>query len=221
MDALLKIDPHTHSKGISQCSVADYREIIDGRKRAGYDGIFLTNHCQPWYYPPAEHKQFIERVIEEFLRAKAYGEGQDFRVYLGIEITTVDPTYADWLLYGVTEEFLRATPCLYECPQERLFAFCEEAGVLMIQAHPYRGGGLPRNPKYMHGVEINCTAIDVPKAELVVAFAKENGLLVTCGTDYHGEEREVLGGIYVPKHCQTAQEVAKYLRENKCYFCSK
>ncbi len=222
MEKLLKIDPHTHSKGISLCSEADVKGIIDMRESAGYDGIVLTNHCQPWYYPAEEHKNYIERAIEEYHRAKAYGESKNFRVYLGIEVTLLQPQYADWLLYGVTEEFLRNSPCLYQLSQKQLFEICEQAGILLVQAHPYRGEQRPGDPNYMHGIEINCTAGDAEKAALVEAFAAENHLLVTCGTDFHGVERETIGGIFLPEACQTATDLAAYLKQGKkCYFLTK
>ncbi len=232
MEEKLKIDPHVHSKGISLCSRVTVEEIIDEKKRLGYDGMVLTNHCQPWYYPPEEHKNYVERVIEEFERAKAYGEERDFRVYLGLEVTLREPHYADWLLYGVTEEFLRRSPCLYRLTQKELFERCEEVGALLIQAHPFREGQSPCAPVYMHGVEINASKGDLGKAALVEDFARAHDLLVTCGTDYHGREQTYFGGIYLPKTCLTAADVAAHVRQSgevktfqngalKCYKSAK
>ena len=47
-------------------------------------------------------------MIEEFYRGKAYADSKGFRLYLGLEVTLMQPHYADWLLYGITEEFLRS-----------------------------------------------------------------------------------------------------------------
>jgi hypothetical protein len=210
METWIKIDPHVHSKGVSLCSRLTCEEIIDSKRALGYDGAVLTNHCQRWYYPAEEHKYFIERVIEEFSRGKAYADKVGFRWYLGIEVSLDDPHYADWLLYGVTEEFLRATPCLYNLSQKELFDLCEEWGIVLIQAHPFRQS--PCDPRYMHGVERNCSSGDLDKTELVEEFAKQHGLLVTCGTDYHFTENNYFGGIFVPKSCTTAKELAEYLR---------
>jgi hypothetical protein len=122
----------------------------------------------------------------------------------------------------VTEEFLRSSPCLYALTQKELFEYCEKWGVVMVQAHPYRQE--PCDPRYMHGVEINCTEGDLDKVELVEAYAREHDLLVTCGTDYHTLERTFHGGIYVPAECETAVELAKWLREEgkvKVFFGDK
>ncbi|MBR2646005.1 MAG: hypothetical protein IKD47_00385 [Clostridia bacterium] len=210
MKKLLKIDPHTHSNGISRCSHVTCEQIIEQKQAAGYDGAVLTNHCQEWYYPPEEHKKYIRSVIEEYRRGKAYAKSRGFRLMLGLEVTLNEPHYADWLLYGVTEKFLRATPCLYQLTQKQLFELCEKHGVLLVQAHPYRQS--PCAPEYMHGVEINCSPTDLDKVEQVEAFAKAHGLMITCGTDYHGAFNPYHGGMLVPASVKTATDFAAHLR---------
>ncbi len=212
---MLKIDTHVHSKAISQCSIVDCKTIVDEKKRLGYDGAILTNHCQSWYYPPQEHACYVERVIEEYRRGKEYADSQGFRLYLGLEVTIGDPNYTDWLLLGATEEFLRSTPCLYRRTQKELFELCEKNGVLLVQAHPYRGGDGAGDPRYMHGIELNGTARDLPTFPRIREFAKANGLFVTCGTDYHDVEKTYFGGIYIPESCATSSDIVKYICENK------
>ena len=219
MEKFLRIDPHVHSKGISRCSLLSCEEIIDEKMAHGYDGAILTNHCQAWYYSEEEHAQFVENVLQEFARGKAYADNKNFRWYLGLEVSLADPHYADWLLYGVTEEFLRSTPCLYKLSQKELFELCEHWGVLLVQAHPYRQ--TPCDPKYMHGVEHNCSRTDVQHYEKVREFAEANRLLLTCGTDYHCLEHPHGCGIYVPETCHTAADIAMYVKAQKSVkiFC--
>lgn len=211
MEKFIKIDPHVHSSGISSCSHVTCEQIIDAKIELGYDGAILTNHCQAWYYPREEHKYYVERVIEDFRRGKAYADKKNFRFYLGLEVSLDIPHYADWLLYGVTEEFLRNSPCLYALTQKELFALCEKWGIVLVQAHPFRQS--PCDPECMHGVEINCTDGDLDKIPLVEEFAKKHDLLITCGTDYHFFERTYRGGIYIPEGCATAEDIATYLRK--------
>ena len=206
----LKIDPHVHSTGVSLCSHVTCEQIIDEKIKLGYDGVVLTNHCQPWYYPENKHSEFMERTIKEFQHGKVYADKRNFRFYLGVEVSLFEPHYADWLLYGVTEEFLRESPCLYTLSQKELFEYCQKYGVVMIQAHPYRQA--PCNPKYMHGVEINCSDVDLDKITLVEEFARAHNLLVTCGTDYHFVERIFRGGIYIPEYCNSASDIAQWMR---------
>ncbi len=204
-------DPHVHSSGISKCSHVTGMEIVDTRKSEGYGGIVLTNHCQPWYYTPQEHREFIKRFIAEYRAVKEYADNVGFRAFLGIEVTISLPDVADWLLYGVDEKFLIDSPCLYALTQKELFTLCEKAEVAMVQAHPYRSSTLPRAAEYMHGMEINCTPCDVNTRETVIKEAEKRGIFVTCGTDYHGDARPIKGGIYLPSSVNNAGKMAEYL----------
>ena len=215
MGKWLRVDPHVHSKGISQCSSVTCEQIVDEKMKLGYDGVVLTNHCQPTYYPPEKHSDFIERTIEEFNQGKEYADKKGFRFYLGIEVSVAwkEPNYADFLLYGVTENFLRSSPCLYTLSQKELFEYCNQWGVVMIQAHPYRQA--PRELEYMHGIELNCSKKDLDKKPLVDKYAREHGLLVTCGMDYHFVENTFFGGMYIPESCKTAEDIAKWIRKDR------
>ena len=222
---MLSIDMHVHTSGVSSCAKQTVEETIACKIKEGYDGMVLTNHCQSWYYAPSRvgHEKYIRSVLEEYARAVEYGKRRNFRVYLGLEVTLLNPFYADWLLYGVTEEFLKNSPPLYMLSQKELFEFCEKYGVLLVQAHPFRpvpyvervyGVG---EKEYLHGIEINCSEKDTIHKDRVVAIARENGLLITAGTDYHGKPERpfVVGGAYIPENVRTSEELAGYLKGNK------
>lgn len=211
MEKLLKIDAHVHSNGISRCSHVTVQQLVDNKRAQGYDGMVLTNHCQGWYYPPEQNAEFIQSFIAEFRAAKAYGDSLGFAVWLGIEATVQQPFYADWLLYGVTEEFLRSAPCLYQLTQEELYALCQKSGVLMVQAHPFRMQRVGERSQ-MDGVEVNCTPGDLETYEKVIELAKEKKMLVTCGTDYHAENRTFRGGMLVPSSVKDGVAFADYLK---------
>ncbi len=210
MEGMIKLDPHTHSSGVSMCSHASVERIIDNKIAQGYDGAVLTNHCQPWYYEPSEHTAFMQKIIDEFHRGQAYANERGFRLLLGIEVSITNPFYSDWLLYGITEAFLLRSPCLYQLSQKELFDLCEEHGVFLVQAHPFRTPIRPAEPKYMHGVEINCSTGDLVFKDEVLRFGKENDLTILCGTDYHGKNPFV-GGTYVPENVQTGRDLGEYL----------
>lgn len=218
-EEFLKIDMHVHTRGISSCSHVSAEEAIDLKLADGYDGIVLTNHCQAWYYPEAEHGAYVERVIAEFKRAKEYGDKKGLKVFLGLEVSINEPFYSDWLLYGVTEEFLRNSPCFYKLGQRELYKLCHDNGIVLVQAHPYRGNTgycddmKPGYPDALDGLEINCTAGDFLKRDKVESSAKELGKLIVCGTDYHGPCERVKGGTFLPKWVETSVDIAKYLKE--------
>ncbi|MBQ9482300.1 MAG: hypothetical protein IJU84_09060 [Clostridia bacterium] len=209
----LKIDAHVHSSGISKCSHVTVEQLSDDKMREGYDGMILVNHCQPWYYAPEEQNDFMRLVVKEYERAKKYGDNVGFRAFFGLEVTIEQP-YNDWLLYCVNEKFLLSAPCLYKLRQKELFDLCEDNGIVLVQAHPFRNSGWGE-PEYMRGVEINCTPPDYARAEETACIAQKRGLLLTCGTDYHGDARPTNGGIYLPENITSGEEVARYLLSAK------
>ena len=217
---MIKIDPHTHSSGISMCSHAVVEKIVDNKIAQGYDGAVLTNHCQAWYYQPSEHTAFMQRFINEFRHGEKYATEKGFRLLLGIEVSISDPFYSDWLLYGVTEAFLLHSPCFYQLNQKQLFELCQENGVTLIQAHPFRNPMRLADPKYMHGVEINCSTGDLIFKDAVLRVAREENLLVVCGTDYHGKN-PFIGGTYAPNDVRTGKDFGAYLataKETRIFF---
>lgn len=207
------IDPHVHSKAISLCSIASVEEIIDFKKSHGYKAAVLVNHCQPWYYDKSEHKENMQKHIAEYLKGKKYAESNGFKLFLGIEVTVTVPFYADFLLYGVTEEFLLNSPCLYALSQSELYELCRNSGVVLIQAHPFRAPITPAAPNVTDGYEINCQTNDLLNKDAVLDLAASTGKFVTAGTDYHGRKQdEYLGGMIVPGDINSATEFAEYLK---------
>lgn len=219
-EKMIKTDMHIHTSGISFCAHADCQTVIESKIATGYGGMVLTNHCQAWYYPAHENASFMKRVVEEYRKAKSYGERRDFRVFLGIEVTVNDPFYSDWLLYGVTEEFLLNAPCLYQLSQKELYLLCEKHGAVLVQAHPYRSNTgycddmRPGELQYLHGLEINCSKGDLERKDEVITLAGKAKKLVTCGTDYHGVAK-FCGGTLLPARVQTNEDLAEYLKTTK------
>ena len=220
----LIIDPHIHTKGVSRCSRWAIEDHIDWKIKMGYDGAVLTNHCQRGYYPPAEHQNYVDRVLEEYEKGRRYAKEKGFKLWLGLEVSIWTPHYSDILLYGVTEEFLRTVQCPYELDQKQLFEYCQRFGVFMVNAHPYRelppnfeGGFTAQDlldENFLHGAELNCSPRDLPRHERLMKEFTEKGLVVTCGTDDHGGG-EYFGGMLVPDSVTSGVEFAEYLFSTK------
>ena len=210
----LKCDPHVHTGGISTCCPELYPSIIDKKVAQGYQMAVLTNHSQSWYCAVDKHKEFMERHLEEFHHAHAYAKDKGLTLLLGLEVTVKKPSWTDWLLYGVNERFMLNAPCLYNLTQEELFEYCKINGVIMVQAHPFRYHTQIADPKYAHGIEINCSSGDLKHKDEILRQAQENQLLVTCGTDFHGLN-PFIGGLYVPEWVKTGRDFGDYLSKTE------
>ena len=212
----MKIDTHTHSMGISLCSRISYERLIDSKKSLGYDGAILTNHCQSHYYAPEMQDQWLECFIKEYNSAAEYAAKRNFKLFFGMEVTLSSPKFADYLLFGLTESVLRSVKCcMYNMTQKQLFSFCEDNGMLLIQAHPLRHSDCPSDPAFLHGLEINCQPNDLIFAEKIVKFAEDAGLFVTCGTDYHHDSMTFRGGMIFDDKAETSPDLAAEMRKRR------
>lgn len=211
----MKIDTHVHSMGISKCSKVTYQQLIDQKIKAGYNGVCLMNHCQPWYYERGNFSSWVKDFLYEYDQAYDYGKQLNFKVFLGIEVSVSIPEWADFLLFGVTKEFLINAPDLCRITQEELYNYCSQNGVLMVQAHPFRINHSPQDPAFMDGVEINCQPIDIDNKALVEEFAKNHKLLITAGTDYHAPYENDIGGIIVNSEISDSVQLANAIKQSK------
>ncbi len=211
---MLLLDPHIHTSGISRCSKCPADILVDVCVRDKIDAIVLTNHYKKGYY--GENKNFPEwrqKYIDEYLLTKSEGEKRGLKVFFGLEVTLDETPKIDYLIYGLSHEIAAKAPPLCDMTQKELFEYCLSESALLYQAHPYRNGTQPRDPKYLHGVEINCHPIYNYNDKIeVTAFAKEHSLKLSCGSDYHGDTYKAHCGIYIPDDISNTVELAEFLR---------
>lgn len=210
------IDTHTHSSGASYCSHITIEDLIDFKIELGYDGMILTNHVQPWYYKDRPFKAVIDDIKSDFERGLIHAENKNFKLILGAEISINLPRYSDILVYGDVPTFLEKHPDTCALTQRELYAACKENGMIMIQAHPKRAGFDFLEPSCLDGVEINCQPNDLALRDIVTEFAKQNNLILSCGTDTHARDMKTRGGLIVPDDISTCADYAKYL-----YACTE
>ena len=72
----MRLEMHAHDCEVSPCAVIKAKELVDGYKEAGYDGIVITNHFDKgimhmWGETTEEHYQTYLRGYE---LAKEEGE---------------------------------------------------------------------------------------------------------------------------------------------------
>ncbi len=194
------IDMHAHSSGISECCQMPYNKVIDTAKENGMDGIVLTNHYQSAYVKNGDVADFVERYIEEYYKAKEYGDKAGITVIFGVEVTMEKHGGVHLLVYGIAPEFLKENPLLFDMTQKELYALIKANNGVIAQAHPYRNGiNRLLDTAFLDGVEINCHPLyHKSYAEEVMAIAKERRLFLTCGADFHADTYRAKCGLYIP-----------------------
>ncbi len=208
------IDMHTHSSGASSCCRLNAEEIVEAAKNIGVDGIILTNHyrssdCEK--FPTG--KDYAEHYIKECHRAKAHGDKIGLKVFFGIEVTVTFADRIHLLIYGVKEDFLRENPYIYELSQKELYELVHKNGGILVEGHPFRHDCPILDTTYLDALEINCHPLyKDTHYDVLYDAAKKAGLMLTCGSDYHGDTYRPECGTYFPANVKTIEDIANFIK---------
>ncbi|MDR1177601.1 MAG: PHP domain-containing protein, partial [Spirochaetaceae bacterium] len=172
-----------------RCSWIPGADMAAQYKALGYDGIAITDHLHDEYISSLPCRNNWDACVDAYLSgyraAKEAGERLGLDVILGVEIRFPESDN-DYLLYGLDAAFLKAHPYPYRSCLEDFYARYKDE-LLIIQAHPFRGGGNNIRPGLLHGLEvINDSPRHDSENHRAMALAQENPRLIQCcGSDAH------------------------------------
>jgi predicted metal-dependent phosphoesterase TrpH len=214
---MYKFDTHVHTAETSLCAQIGARDAVRLYKEAGYDGIVITDHYYQELFDNLgettwEYK--INRYLQGYRNAREEGNKLGLKVLLGIELRfTENPS--DYLVFGITKEFLIENPELYKLGIKNFKRLIAKEDILIFQAHPYRMGMIVADPQDLHGVEVyNGNPRHNSRNDKAHQFAVDNGLLMSSGSDFHQTEDLARGGIVFLNELQTSSELVHALRCN-------
>ena len=208
-----KTELHLHSSPASPCAELTPQEIAARYISYGYSTVVLTNHYTACVND-SKGETWQERVdyfLRDFHALKEAANGK-LNVLLGCEIRFPQNTN-DYLVLGLTEEFLRAHPDIYTMNVRSFSAFARENGLLFIQAHPFRNDMTVVRPELLDGVEVfNGHHKHHSRNNIANAWAKQYGLIRTSGTDFHHPEQYGVGGIATDAPITSHEELISTLK---------
>jgi predicted metal-dependent phosphoesterase TrpH len=221
---MYKLDTHVHTKEISSCSRIEAKEAVRLYKNAEYNTIVITDHYYEGYFdalPDASWEDKVNCYLGGYRNAKAEGDKLGLTVLLGIELRfTENPS--DYLVFGITEEFLMNHPKLYKLGVKNFHKLIEKEDILLFQAHPFRSGMVVADAQDLHGIEVyNGNPRHNSMNDKAYALAKEKGLLMSSGSDFHQEEDLARGGMITREEIKSCEALLKLLRENSAYALIK
>lgn len=209
-----KYELHCHTGCTSRCGRVEPERIAQLYRKAGYSGIVVTDHYSPMTFTPNWNPQKqIDFYLEGYRRMKKVA-GEDFTVLLGIELRHY-ATGNDYLIYGITEEFLYNAGNLMMKGVPRMRKFCDKNGFLLYQAHPFRPYITRFGLKYLDGIEVyngKCSEKENAKA---LEWAEKNGKLMVSGSDFHTEKQLARGGIITDERITDNKELLKVLKSQR------
>lgn len=227
---MYKYDLHVHTSVSSCCGQSTPEEQVRAYAERGYNGIVITDHfiCGYNATPVPRELPWRERVgmyCTAYERAaKAAEEYDGFRVFFGAEYS-----YAgghDLLFYGLHREFLYDHPELEGMPAERICKLLQNAGCLVVQAHPFRDR--PYNDPSVQpelycadGAEIFNACNYDEENQKAYDYAVKCNKIMTSGGDIHnaGDSRIGRAGIFTEKPIESIDSLVKILKSGNYSLC--
>ncbi len=196
---MYQYETHLHTSPVSKCSRVGVRENLEFYKKAGYAGVFITNHFIDGNMTPCggSYADRINFYFSDYEEAASLAQEIGIDVFCGVEISYKG---TDFLIYGLDKQWFLAHPEYETMTIREKLALLRENGALVIQAHPYREANyidhIRLYPRDVVAIETyNACRTDLEN-EMAAIYAQKYDLLPFSGTDNHlGIKRPMLGGM--------------------------
>lgn len=208
-----KTELHAHTSEVSPCGELTAPEVAERYIADGYTTIVVTNHYCEYVIDKAGEtwEEKINHYLSAYRIMKDYAKDR-ICVLLGCELRFVGSAN-DYLIFGLTEEFLITHPDLHKMSLKSFSALAHENGLLIVQAHPFRNGMTVVSPDLLDGIEVfNGHCNHKSRNQIADAWAKQHGLLRTSGTDFHHPYQSGVAGILTEEPILSQESLADVLK---------
>jgi len=210
-----RYEMHLHTSNVSSCGKVCASEAVRLYADAGYTGIVITDHYYEGYFnglTGLNWEDKLGRFLEGYESAVATGKKLGLVVLLGLELR-FEENSNDYLVYGVTQDFLLAYPELFRLGLAAFRNLTKDQGIMIYQAHPFRMGMKRAAPTELDGVEVfNGNLRHNSRNHSAVRFAQKHALQAISGSDFHQVGDQGRGGIVLPQKITTTQELVEFLK---------
>lgn len=215
---LYTYDSHVHTSQTSPCGKVDAKTLVHLYSEAGYRGVVITDHYYKRFFEKLEADSWESKVnqyLKGYHTALEEGRKVGLNVLLGIEINFTE-NKNDYLVYGLNEDFLYKHPYLYDMGLSAFHELVGNTAICIYQAHPYRVLLCPAAPQLVGGIEVyNGNPRHNSNNPKAYEYARQNGLKMISGSDFHQVEDLARGGIILPNAPSSSEELAQMLSEDK------
>jgi hypothetical protein len=208
---------HLHTREVSTCANIPAKQIAELYLTTNYDGIVVTDHMNASTFNKSKYKnatwdEKVTHFLEGYNALKEALKGK-ITVLLGMEICFYECNN-DYLVYGVTEEFLRSNGDLMAYSPEEFSSLAKENGLLFLQAHPFRRWLTVENWEILDGYEVfNGNPRHYSSNPIAEEWAKyHNKELVVAGSDFHEVEDLAHGGVIFNSEIKTNDDLLRELK---------
>ena len=211
---MFKTELHCHSADISGCASATAEDIVAHYTAAGYSSLVLANHLQSATMRTLgyeDYRDFISGFVKAWEKLRLIAKGK-MNILFGAELR-FNSNCNDYLLFGATPDFLLKHPDIFDMNPKTFSEYAREAGILFIQAHPFRDHMTIIDPKSIDGIEVFNGHIEHNSRNSIAdAWADMHGLLKTSGSDFHHTTHFPNAGIITDFEIKSMDELVSTLK---------
>ncbi len=214
---LYKTELHCHTAEVSACAAENAADTVKRYVDAGYTTVVLTNHINrsTKYFNECEYEKAVERFIDGYKVFARQADGK-LNALFSVELRLKGRGDNDYLIYGLTEDFLRRHPDMMEYDIKDIRRLCDENSYLLIQAHPFRTKMTITKPELLDGVEVfNGSTYQMNHNEIADMWANYYGMIKTSGTDHHDPADDATGGILTEEPITDIRGLVDVLKSGK------
>jgi len=206
-----KYELHCHTAETSSCGRVNGAQIVEIYKSKGYDGVVITDHYSSLTYPGFKMLKAGNRHLDGYNAVKE-AAGDDFTVLLGMEYRGF-ASLIDYLIYGVTEEFVKKSGNMLFKYIRRVSKLAHKNGMLVVAAHPYRMDPFHPKAKYIDGAEIVNGKESKDSNKSAAKWAKKHDIeILTTGSDFHRTTQDNFKGILTDEPIKTNDDLIRILK---------
>ena len=208
---------HCHSASVSFCARSSAEEIVEKYLEAGYTTIVSTEHLdRDTFWKVGLEEVDWDRKVDYFLegqrKLQEAAKGR-LHILLSAEVC-LDKLETEFLLYGLTEDFLRrAGDIRYLSEARQLSELVRANGMLIFQSHPFRIHMKIIEPSLLDGIEIGNLSPNQSNNDIAQLWAERYNLTGITSTDYHNPDHTPKGGILTDYPITDNETLLKTLRE--------
>ena len=210
-----KTELHCHTQESSvKCGKIPAADIVDAYINAGYSTLVITDHYGAKHRTENGIKYDIDKFLEGFYSATNAAQGR-INIILGMEIN-LSENHNDYLIYGMTKDFIKINPEMYNMEIKELSNHIHENGLLIYQAHPFRNYMSIIPPSYLDGIEaFNAHPRHDSRNSIAKAWAELYNLNTISGSDAHRIPDLCQSGIITEKEIKTSSDLLDILKNNE------
>ena len=210
---MFKTELPLHTSNVSTCANAPAGYTVSRYLKENYTTLVVTNHFSRFTF--SQEQDTWSRKVDHFMTGvTALTEAAAGRLHVltGCELR-LNTDDNDYLLYGVTREFLESCPDLMDLSVKKLSILCRSRNVLLVQAHPFRNFMRIVEPSLLDGIEVYNGLTGQPsRNDMAAVWAERFSLIPTSGSDFHDAENPIDGGILTEEPIVSPEQLVKVLR---------